>query len=960
MIDNNSNKRPSDDSSVGSASKKMTMENSESRIKVHRNIIKEGNQENFKYDIDEEKWSVKSIPSTTEAGERMLIKIGNRTEPITKDEWGDIEQACKTRSHHLDTSLKDPDSLDKWVEEFSKLPKTTRSRLKSHPSSLIAKRMMATQIKDIPMAVVKDKRWLLPVSHASVAWMASAKTLGVKEKHNEARYLENQNFRITEKGKESKTEDGKTEGFKEGEVLQEGDKGAHDLCQWVIRTGQGSGVSIDPWNHFFNQIWAKPDKSEQDTKIVRLIKRLANTAPENMPGWNGKLPVNPTNLAWVAAQKTLGSLWKESKDELRGNQMAMEKKVPDLNDGETLDWKKHNKSKTINISRNLRNDLLAETGNNSSKPEEEKEYQSIKSPPSIIKKGKFGNKGKEQNTPKSNKVGFSERVQSTKQKVSNPYLKNFNKATQETSQGFAKQVKAGRKAKKGPDKKTLLRVRLPIQIDSIKDWNDAIQDTVEYLRTTWKALLKVDPQNTSIEGWKDPKDNRKCPRAITNESQIPSTKTKIDEKYVEKIKLSWSSSKQDTELRMILGHKKPIGLYMDNDELNNRLVGIKAEILVDRVQSEKTATAGYLAGPVVTEATAFNLASIILEKKLCTMNGVTQLDIREELINIRQEKSKFRPKKANRKPKAMHVIVPYKDKAQARACLSKIFPSKVRGDYPLGIQFRFVPNTADTDFSVSPKARTIASRLSNKQAGFLAANMERENNHIKNIYANIQAMPNVTMLGVLMALRSRTHPDRQLFTCIQQEYEEGPVTFQYLTQFEQEADAIIPVLPLFLTGILGKEAKKWFKSSAEMGTEGYEFDSKLNRVVPSKSNMLINLDQDWEQETDQWNSDESLSDLDSVDDMEGFAIEFGKIDFDGNLRASNLGDDSGSLGTLGLPSPKGFVIPRSADTGTHMEEAGDEMIESDSDSNNSDTPMENMDNSQPTASPKQGEGGGNA
>ena len=44
-----------------------------------------------------------------------------------------------------------------------------------------------------------------------------------------------------------------------------------------------------------------------------------------------------------------------------------------------------------------------------------------------------------------------------------------------------------------------------------------------------------------------------------------------------------------------------------------------------------------------------------------------------------------------------------------------------------------------------------------------------------------------------------------------------------------------------------------------MGTEGYEFDSKLNRVVPSKSNMLINLDQDWDQDMDQWNSDESFA-----------------------------------------------------------------------------------------------------
>ena len=113
MIDNNSNKRPPDDPSVGSASKKMTTENLESPVKVHRNTTKEGNQENFKSDIDEEKWSVKSIPGTTEAGERVLIKIGNKTEPITKDEWEEIEQMCKTRSHHLDTSLKDPESLDK-------------------------------------------------------------------------------------------------------------------------------------------------------------------------------------------------------------------------------------------------------------------------------------------------------------------------------------------------------------------------------------------------------------------------------------------------------------------------------------------------------------------------------------------------------------------------------------------------------------------------------------------------------------------------------------------------------------------------------------------------------------------------------------------------------------------------------------------------------------------------------
>ena len=957
MTDINPNKRPSDDSSVGSASKKLTMEKSDSPTKEHMINMQEGHQENFRYDTEEERWIVRNISKVTEEGDKLLGKTGNRIEPIIEGEWEDTEQMCKTRSHHLDTSLKDPDSLDKWAEEFKKLPKLTRTRLKTHPSAMIAKRMMGTQIEDIPMALNKDNRWLLPVTHVSVAWMACAKILGVKKPAKMATCYDNQNFRITEKGRELKTNEEEIKGFIKGEVLQEGEKGAHDLCQWAIRTGHGSQVSVDPWNHFCHQIWNKPDKSEQEEKMVDLIKRLANTAPENMPGWNGKLPTNVTNLAWLAAQKTLGSLWKVRKDDQMDNLMTTKAKAHNWEKEQIVQLKNQGKSTIIDTSRNLRNDLLAEADSKEGNSKEEKEYQSNRTPPSIIKKGKFGSNERKPNNSKNNKVGFSEQTRSKKQPTANPYLKNLNKANQETSKAFAKQLKTGKKTKKGPEQKTLLRVRVPIQIDSIKDWNDAIQDTVEYLRTIWKALLRVDPQNTSIEGWKDPRDNRKCPRSITNENQIPLTKTKIDEKYVEKMKLSWSSSKQDTELRMILGHKRPIRVYMDNDDLNNRLTGIKAEILVDRVQAEKTAIAGYLAGPVVTEATAFNLASIILEKKLCIMNGVAQLDIREELINIRQEKSKYRSKKSSRKPKAMHVIVPYKDKAQARACLSKLFPSKVRGDYPLGIQFRFVPNTADTDFSVSPKARTIASRLSNKQAGFLAANMERENNHIRNIYANIQAMPNVTMSGVLMALRSRTHPDRQLFTCIQQEYEEGPVTFQYLTQFEQEADAIIPVLPLFLAGVLGAEATKWFKPSAEMGTEGYEFDGKLNRVIPSKSNMLINLDQDWEQEMDQWNSDESLSDPDSEDDMEGFAIEFGKIDFDDNLRASNLGDDSGSLGTLGMPSPKGFVIPGTSEREGHHKEDEIVMIDHEEGSDSSDTSMENMDNSQTTASLKQGEGG---
>ena len=155
MPEQNSNKRPSDDSSVGSASKKLNME---SQVDPNK---KESNKEenhllNFKYDLEEEQWSVTNIPHTTDEGNKLMIKIGNKLDPILREEWEEMEKLCEIRSHHLDTSLIDPNSLDKWSEEIKKLHKTTRPRLKNHPSAVIAKRMMGSQINDIPKANQKD------------------------------------------------------------------------------------------------------------------------------------------------------------------------------------------------------------------------------------------------------------------------------------------------------------------------------------------------------------------------------------------------------------------------------------------------------------------------------------------------------------------------------------------------------------------------------------------------------------------------------------------------------------------------------------------------------------------------------------------------------------------------------------------------------------------------------------
>ena len=62
---------------------------------------------------------------------------------------------------------------------------------------------------------------------------------------------------------------------------------------------------------------------------------------------------------------------------------------------------------------------------------------------------------------------------------------------------------------------------------------------------------------------------------------MPTGKQKIDRKYVEQLKISWSSSNIVTELRFILGHKNPIQSYLTNKGVDKKLADFEAEVFVD-------------------------------------------------------------------------------------------------------------------------------------------------------------------------------------------------------------------------------------------------------------------------------------------------------------------------------------------------------------------------------------------
>ena len=54
-------------------------------------------------------------------------------------------------------------------------------------------------------------------------------------------------------------------------------------------------------------------------------------------------------------------------------------------------------------------------------------------------------------------------------------------------------LKAGRKKNSNPDKITYLRIRTPVQVESVNLWNEATDSAIKVLNATWKTLLAIDP-----------------------------------------------------------------------------------------------------------------------------------------------------------------------------------------------------------------------------------------------------------------------------------------------------------------------------------------------------------------------------------------------------------------------------------------------------------------------------------
>lgn len=318
----------------------------------------------------------------------------------------------------------------------------------------------------------------------------------------------------------------------------------------------------------------------------------------------------------------------------------------------------------------------------------------------------------------------------------------------------------------------------------------------------------------------------------------------------------------------------------------------------DKLQTSETVPAVWMGGPIPDEATREMIEETILASSIFKVNGITNLEF--QVLPVRIKKGAL--PKGSKRVKAVHAVCSMEDSDKVRDILKRMYPSKPKQEYPEGVQWRAIENTADPDFPVPPKARMIAERMKYKQANFLRGLRTTTYNHISNLHAQLNTFPHQVLARIMYNWRSCKNLDRRLFFLVEQEYDGAPVQFSYSADLEDEVDAILPVLPLILVGRLGPNANTWFLPSSTRGSRGYRFDKVNDCVVPLQTNDMADLDLHWEQSTEGYVAgDQDYDDDQDLDEQGGFSISFGGFEPNETPdRVSILNDDTDSLATMGI------------------------------------------------------------
>ena len=355
-----------------------------------------------------------------------------------------------------------------------------------------------------------------------------------------------------------------------------------------------------------------------------------------------------------------------------------------------------------------------------------------------------------------------------------------------------------------------------------RSFEELDEEFVGYFNVLLKLLRKIDPSVLLIP-WVE--NGAHGPVYRDNEMEC---KEHINE-YVDKIFLKQGNY---AWCRMKIAFNNPEERILTEESFRFH----NMHVFKESIQENYIATAGWFLGS--TPDTNINELRDVL-KTLLPM----EIDLRYQPIRLRTGERVD----MNHAVKAIHI---YAGGDKCKSCykaLKEVYSPKNQ-IFPLGKIMRIVANTADPKAVVSPKQRTQAEVLKNKQKVFLKNIGTMSNYHIQGIDLFIEKC-GVSLRQAVMSIKISKEATHNLFISADTN-SWGGVTFTYAKEFEQEATSIIPVLPIYLAEVYNSHAWSWFNAEARSDLKDYSFNKDTGEIVSNEEEYIQDI-----LDEDRWTSD---------------------------------------------------------------------------------------------------------
>jgi hypothetical protein len=417
-----------------------------------------------------------------------------------------------------------------------------------------------------------------------------------------------------------------------------------------------------------------------------------------------------------------------------------------------------------------------------------------------------------------------------------------------------------------------------IKIKFSKYTSDIATEQAEELSTCFKTMMdKLSNVDASIllNAFKDGSSGK----PLKPRSEFPKSKDGISG-YVDNV---WMQKGKASYCRAVMSHDQPAETLFNDSGLQSWLSDMDLMIGVERIQAKKICSAGHLLGYHALAVNTENLSEAIQNQP--AMKGI-QVEVRSEFVKFGNKKGPAQRSKT----KILQIYTSWDSASRARRALVSLYSSSANGQYPLGVQARFIPNVYDARFIRSPDSLLSHTNSLKKHVKFMNSTTMTSCHTIIEL-DHFNADVGMTLRQAIMSIFSSSGNNCTLFVAVDLSYYGDCVNFAYREDLENEAITMISALPLFLYASLGRQSIwNWFTSDARHEASYYTWDMDRGIVANDEVSTTDTKLPSWEQLDDD-DEDFELGEETQASVLQPFRLLIGQT-------GNNAYSDHGTLVTM--------------------------------------------------------------